>query len=190
MSSFVISACFSDGLQTETIRVDIDEEFSRPELAGPKVSGPKVSVPEVSARRRSHPEVESQRDCDKRVGHADSSLVINTCFSDGLQTETIRLEIDEEFPGPKVSGPEVSVPRRSRPEVDSRRDCDRRVGHADSAPLVEEFSHLMLVMLFILLCINVYLMTLTSRIPEGRRPRFYVPPVHSFDDYLKFSYRI
>ena len=130
-----------------------------------------------------------------------SSSVINTRFSDDMQTETIRLveklyrQVESLLDGHELPESEHSVPE-SHPEVETRRgpcNWSQRYGYADAAPEefspdVEVFSPLILILLWILVCINVYLMTLPSQIPQDRSPRVYVTPVQTYDVYMKFSY--
>ena len=137
-----------------------------------------------------------------------SSFVINTCSYDGEQTENIRVEIGDEVSTRKVSAsPKKSVlsqpefatrncyrkrvaPAHSAPLAEeSQTLCRRRVAPAQSSPPGEEFSFIIIVsVLSILMCTYVYLMTLPSGIPQGRRPRVYVPQVQAHDYHLEFSY--
>ena len=149
MSSFVIDACYYDGEQTENIRVEIGEE-----LSAPQVSANKVSVPELL-----HSKDESRIGCDKRVVCAGrpspeasnpkvsdptatkSSFVVNTCFYNGEETETIQVKFGDELCGRKlpvseVSDPKVCVPEITHPEVKSRRPQK----HVQTETIRVEFS--------------------------------------------------
>ena len=119
MSSFVIDTCFSDGEQTDNIRVEIGEELAGRELSVPKPSILGASVPKAPILGASVPKPSDHKVSDPTT--TMSSLVINACFSDGLETETIRVEFDDQLCGRELPVTKVSDPLIAHPEVASQR---------------------------------------------------------------------
>ena len=132
MSSFVIDAFFYDGEQTENIRVEIGEELSAPKVSelsqskdvsqrgcDKRVGFAELSGSEVSVLEASVPEASNPKVSDPTA--TKSSFVVNTCFYNGEETETIRVKFGDELCGRELPVTKVSDPKVTHPEVEPLR---------------------------------------------------------------------